>query len=173
MHCVMPGFWSRAAIRRASALQRLQDNTTVNNISYNGGPSGVNARPTQQEQAAGRQPRHAATSEQSAQATGAKNQHDLLAAVNQGHPAVAATPRPNTFSGAGVVAARSATRNTSAPPHPQSTAEPPRRLAQAAPPPPPPERPAPAERPAPEAQERSPRHEEPKRKPQPAEPPRP
>ena len=82
MHCVMPGFWSRAAIRRASALQRLQDNTTVNNIRYNGGPGGVSTRPTPQEQAAAREPRHAATSEQTAHVTGARNRHELLRSLS-------------------------------------------------------------------------------------------
>jgi WXXGXW repeat (2 copies) len=152
------------------------NNTTINHISYNGGPGGVGARPTAQEQAAGHQPRHAATSEQTAQVAGARNQHELLASVNQGHPPIAATPKPNMFS------------------------EPPRRLAQAPPPPPPPERPAPAappdhpshaaaaERTAPAGrppQERAPqerppadkpppRHDEPNHKPnQPEEPPRP
>jgi hypothetical protein len=113
-------------------------NTTVNNISYNGGPGGVSARPTPQEQAAGRQPRHAATSEQAAHVAGARNQHELLAAVNQGHPPIAATPKPNTFSGPAV------------PPAP-TRPEPPRRLAQAPPPPPPPERRAPAQHPTPAA----------------------
>ena len=156
------------------------NNTTINNVSYNGGPGGVGARPTPQEQAAGHQPRHAATSEQTAQVAGARNQHELLASVNQGHPAIAATPKPNTFSGPGVAASRSATRAgqgspatgqaqrpppaAAEPPRP----EPPRRLAQA--PPPPPEHTTHA---AP-AEKSPPRHEEPNHKPsQPEEPPRP
>jgi len=133
------------------------NNTTVNSVSYSGGPGGVNARPTSQQQAAGHQPRHAATSEQSAQVATARGQHELLASVNQGHPAVAATPKPDAFSGSGVVAARSATRGGNGEAQRQPPAgeaprpEPPRHLAQAPPAPPPPERPAQAERPAPAA----------------------
>src|SRR5262249_58665475 len=48
------------------------NNTTVNNVSYSGGPGGVNARPTSEQQAAGRQPRHAATAEQTAHVTAAR-----------------------------------------------------------------------------------------------------
>jgi hypothetical protein len=167
------------------------NNTTINHISYNGGPGGVGARPTPQEQAAGHQPRHAATSEQTAQVAGARNQHELLASVNQGHPAIAATPKPNTFSGPGVVASPSATRAGHASPPPgaerQASAasqaspgqgqrpppaaepprsEPPRRLAQA----PPPERPAqaaPAQRATPSErppQERAPQEHPPAEK---------
>ena len=121
-----------------NVYSRTVNNVTVNNVSYSGGPGGASARPTPQEQAASRQPRHAATSEQTAQVTGARNQRELLASVNQGHPSVAATPKPNTFSGPGVVPARSATPQRS---------EPPRHLTQAPPPPSPREPPAPAEHP--------------------------
>jgi hypothetical protein len=143
-----------------NVYSRTVNNVTVNNVSYSDGPGGVSARPTPQEQAASRQPRHAATSEQTAQVTGARNQRVLLASVNQGHPPVAATPKPNTFAGPGVVPARSAARagNGSPPPsagqgpaasqpstsHTQRTpaaaepqrSEPPRHLAQAPPSPP-------------------------------------
>ena len=126
------------------------NNTTVNNVSYNGGPGGVNARPTSRQQAAARQPRHAATSEQTAHAAGAAKQHELLAAVNQGLPTMAATPKANTFPG----------------PEGTQRPEPPQRLAQAPPPPSPQGRPAPAGHPAAAPAERPQRHE-------PAQPPRP
>jgi hypothetical protein len=163
-----------------NVYSRTVNNVTVNNISYSGGPGGVNARPTPQEQTASRQPRHAATSEQAAQVSGARNQRELLAAVNQGHPAIAATPKPDAFSGPGVVPARSADHGGRASPPPSAArpgpaasppaagqvrqppstaepqrAEPSRHLAEAPPAPPP-------------------RHEEPHGKPKPAEePPRP
>src|SRR6516225_8989083 len=101
-----------------NVYSRTVNNVTVNNVSYSGGPGGASARPTPQEQAASRQPRHAATSEQTAQVTGARNQRELLASVNQGHPPVAATPKPDTFSGPGVVPARSAAGTPRASPPP-------------------------------------------------------
>ena len=119
-------------------------NVTVSNVSYNGGPGGVAARPTAQEQAAARQPRHAATSEQNAQAAGARGQRDLLAAVNQGHPAVAATPKPNTFSGPGIAAARAEGHPGAQPPRHLAQAPPQTAAPQTTPPPPTHERPAPS-----------------------------
>jgi len=147
-------------------------NVTVNHVSYNGGPGGVDARPSSQEQAAGHQGRHAPTSEQNAHAAGARGQHDLLASVNQGRPAIAATSKPNTFSGSGTVAARAAGGHGAAahaaPPANGAahSEEPPRRLAQAAPQTAPPAKgagePAPS-RAEPQHQRQEPAHQEPPR----------
>jgi hypothetical protein len=41
----------------------------------------------------------------------ARNDHSLLASVNHGHPAIAATPRPGVFKGEGVVGAHGAAVN--------------------------------------------------------------
>ena len=133
------------------------NNTTVTNISYNGGPGGVSARPTPQEQAAGRQPRHAATNDQAAHVARARTQHELLAAVNQGHPPIAATPKPDTFPGPGV------------PPPPPERRAPAEHLTPAAPA----ERTTPERPPAhqsPPAEKSPPRQRQPD---QPGEPPRP
>jgi hypothetical protein len=81
------------------------NNVTVNNVSYNGGNGGVTARPTAAEQAAGRQPHRAPTSEQLQHRETAGSNRALLASVNGGKPAIAATPKPGEFAGRGVVAA--------------------------------------------------------------------
>ncbi len=172
-------FWYNRAVNNigranvTNVYNQTVNNVTVNNISYNGGPGGIDARPTPQEQAAARQPRHAATREQTAHVTTASHDHELLASVNQGRPPIAATAQPNAYSGPGVVPARTAARGgtvrgapanaahspgpsgatggaaaAAQPARPQPT-EPPRRLAQAPPqsaPPPTHEQPGPAER---------------------------
>jgi hypothetical protein len=105
-------FWYNRAVNNigttnvTNVYNRTVNNVTVNNISYNGGAGGINARPTREEEAAARQPRHAPTREQVAHVTAASHQRELLASANQGHPPIAATPKPNAFSGPGVVPAR-------------------------------------------------------------------
>lgn len=86
----------------------IVNNTTVNNVSYNGGTGGVQARASQQELAA--------EHEQHVPTPAAQVQHEQLAAqnkqnfarVNQGKPAIAATARPGDFSGHSAIAAKSA-----------------------------------------------------------------
>jgi hypothetical protein len=149
------------------------NNVSENTVSYAGGPGGVNARPTPQEQATARQARHAPTSEQMQHISVASKQHELLASVNRGRPEIAATARPGAFSGAGITRARGASAPAS------SAATQPRRLAEAAQTPQRPAQPAhppqtapaePQERPAPER----PAPSQPQRIPQhaPVEPPR-
>ena len=127
-------------------------NRAVNNVSYNGGPGGVSARPTAQEQGASRAPRHAATREQTAHVTAASQNRQLLASVNQGRPPTAATPQPNDYSGPGVKPAQTPAhpgavrgapaqggQGTASPdaaassPHTAPHEEPPRRLAEGPP----------------------------------------
>jgi WXXGXW repeat (2 copies) len=85
--------------------------TVVNNVSYNGGPGGIQARPNAAEQAAMREQHLQATSMQTQHEQMARNDHSLLASVNHGHPAIAATPRPGVFKGEGVVGAHGAAVN--------------------------------------------------------------
>jgi WXXGXW repeat (2 copies) len=137
------------------------NNVTVNRVSYNGGPGGVSARPTAAEQAAARAPHHGPTSAQIQHVTGARGQHDLLASVNHGSPPIAATAKPNTFSGPGVVKARGASVPPAAhnappaaaegpPQHPTHLAQAPQApRPEAAHPPARPETPRPEARPAP------------------------
>jgi hypothetical protein len=92
---------------------RVYDNRIVNNsvaetrASYNGG-NGVHARPTRAEMAVSHEPRHDLTPPQRRQVEGAGTIRTLRASVNHGVPPVAATNRPGTFAGRGVVAARGA-----------------------------------------------------------------
>jgi len=138
-------FWYNRSVNNlgsanvTNVYSQTVNNVTVSSISYNGGPGGVDARPTPDEQAAARQPRHAPTREQVAHAAAASRQHELLASVNQGHPPIAATAQPGAFSGAGVEPARSAGRSgnvrgaPSGGAHSGHASESPRRLAEAPP----------------------------------------
>ena len=82
-------------------------NTTVNHVSYNGGNGGLTARPTQQQEAYGRERHVPAVAAQTQQIQAARGNRDLRASVNQGKPAIAATAKPGEFKG-NVVAAREA-----------------------------------------------------------------
>jgi hypothetical protein len=73
----------------------IRNTTIVNNrTSFNGGPGGVPARPTQQEQAFANERHIPPTSAQTRQVDFAKQDHANYAAVNHGMPAHAALPRP-------------------------------------------------------------------------------
>jgi hypothetical protein len=84
-------------------------NTNVTNVSFNGGTGGTSAQPTPQERAAASEPHTAATAAQTQHQTAASTNKALLASVNHGTPAVAATSKPGEFTGKGVVAAKPAT----------------------------------------------------------------
>jgi hypothetical protein len=106
------------------------NNTTVTNVSYNGGTGGLSARPTAQEQTATNEKHVAATSVQTQHVQAASTNHQLYESVNNGKPAIAATAKPGEFSGAGVVAAKAAApsykpataRTAAAPPGAKDTA---------------------------------------------------
>jgi len=73
------------------------NNTTVNNrTSFNGGPGGIQARPTAQEQVAMNEHHIAPTSEQTQHQNFAAHDRTALASVNHGRPATAAVARPMT-----------------------------------------------------------------------------
>jgi len=91
----------------------------VTNVSYNGGPGGVQARPSAAEQAAFHKPHIAPTPVQQQHVEAARSNRQLFASANHGRPAVAATARPATFTGPGVVATSQAE-----PYHPQSRSSP-------------------------------------------------
>lgn len=74
--------------------------TTVNHVSYNGGPGGIQARPRPQDERAAHD-RHlppVATQRQHLQT--ARSNPELRASANQGKPPVAATARPTDFHAA-------------------------------------------------------------------------
>ncbi len=84
------------------------DNVTVNHVSFNGGPGGINARPTPQEEAAGREHHIGPVAAQQEMVRTAQSNPDLRANQNHGRPPIAAIPKPTEFHGNGVVAAREA-----------------------------------------------------------------
>jgi hypothetical protein len=81
------------------------NNTTVTNVSFNGGPKGIKAQPTAQELAAAKQEHIAPTALQAQHQAAASTNKELLHSVNHGNPTVAATSKAGEFKGTGVVAA--------------------------------------------------------------------
>jgi WXXGXW repeat (2 copies) len=114
------GYWRdrvfvyNTAVTRVGAVQItnvynktvVNHTTTVTNVSYNGGPSGLKAQPTAQEAAAAQDKHVPATALQAQHHDAAGKDRTLLASVNKGKPAVAATARAGEVSGHGTVAAR-------------------------------------------------------------------
>jgi hypothetical protein len=82
------------------------NNVTVNRVSYVGGTGGIVARPSSQEEQVAREPHTPPTAVQTQHREAAGARRDLLAAVNQGKPAIAATAKPNEFSSHVVSATR-------------------------------------------------------------------
>jgi hypothetical protein len=93
--------------------ETVVNNVTVNKVSYNGGPAGIAAQPTQQERTAAAEPHVPPTQVQRQHVQEALRNPTLAAKANGGHPAIAATPRPAAFNAPGVVGARGAV----SPPH--------------------------------------------------------
>lgn len=83
----------------------INNNTTINRTSFNGGAGGVRALPTGAEQNAMREHHFESTTAQVQHHQAAGSNRALLASVNHGSPAIAASPRPGVFNGQGVVAA--------------------------------------------------------------------
>jgi WXXGXW repeat (2 copies) len=93
----------------------INNNTTFNHTSFNGGPGGINARPSAAEEAAAREHHIEPTSAQTQHEHAASQDRSLRASENHGHPQIAATSRPGEFHGSGVVSARSAGGNSNRP----------------------------------------------------------
>ena len=79
------------------------DDTRATRISYNGGPSGISARPTSAEQAAARGHQIPPTAVQIQHERVAGKTPTQRVSANHGMPEIAATPRPGKFTGNGVV----------------------------------------------------------------------
>jgi len=97
--------------------ETIVNNVTVNRVSYNGGPAGVHAAPTPQERAWSRESHVPPTPMQVNHVQQANRNPALFAHANGGNPAIAATARPATFSGAGVVSAHGASPIVNQPGH--------------------------------------------------------
>ncbi len=80
---------------------RRVENVRDSRVSYNGGPGGINARPTRRQLDAARSRRFGALREQEHQRDFARNDPAQRASFNRGRPSVAATPRPGEFRARG------------------------------------------------------------------------
>jgi hypothetical protein len=86
----------------------INNNTTVNRVSYNGGNGGINARPAREEEDAARERHIPPVAMQTQHVHAARANPELRASVNHGKPSVAATPTPGAFKDRGVVPAKEA-----------------------------------------------------------------
>jgi hypothetical protein len=86
----------------------INNTTTVNRVSYNGGNGGINERPTPQEEAAAHERHIPPVPAQTQQVQAARALPQLRASANHGKPAVAATSKPGAFTERGVVQAKQA-----------------------------------------------------------------
>ncbi len=83
----------------------INNTTNVTQVSYNGGPGGIVAHPTPEQEAIAREQHVAPTPLQIQHENTAKNNPQLRASVNQGRPSIAATAKPGDFSAHSAVAA--------------------------------------------------------------------
>jgi hypothetical protein len=81
-------------------------NANASRASFNGGAGGTTARPTAEEQTFAHERHLPPTPGQVQHEKTASTDKSLLASVNHGRPAIAATSKPGEFSGKGVVPAR-------------------------------------------------------------------
>jgi hypothetical protein len=90
-------------------------NVSMTHVSFNGGHGGTAARPTAAQQAAAQQHHVDPTAVQAQHEHAASQNRAFLSSVNHGRPAIGATARPASFSGAGVVHTRNASAPANAP----------------------------------------------------------
>ena len=86
----------------------INNNTTINRVSYNGGKGGVNARPSAKDQAIARERHVSPVAAQVEHVRDAKGDPQLRASQNRGKPPVAATQKPGAFKDREAVAAKQA-----------------------------------------------------------------
>jgi hypothetical protein len=91
-----------------NVYDRAVTNTTMNRVSYNGGNGGIIARPSVQDEAAGRERHIPPVTAQTQHAQAARANPQQRASANMGKPGVAATPRPGDFNDRRAVPAREA-----------------------------------------------------------------
>ncbi len=96
------------SVHVANVYRRTVPNDRGAGLSFVGGPHGTAARPAPEEDAASREPHAPPSDLQSRHESAARGLHPALASVNRGQPPVAATPKPATFTGRGIVSARRA-----------------------------------------------------------------
>jgi hypothetical protein len=122
------GYWDHDSFRYNRAVNNVNVTNITNvynapvvhhgsmtHVSYNGGSGGVTAQPTPQDRIAERERHTALLPVQAHHELAAGSNRALLASVNNGHPALAATPRPERFAG-GPAPARSFSQQAAAQP---------------------------------------------------------
>ena len=92
------------------------NNVNVTHVSFNGGAGGVAARPTAAQLSAEHERHLGLTPLQRQQQQLAHANSAMRAAVNNGHPGIAATPRAGEFSGHGVIIAAHGAEHGTPPP---------------------------------------------------------
>jgi WXXGXW repeat (2 copies) len=111
------GYWngghffynSRVNNVNARIVRNVYQKTVVEHrtyVSYNGGRGGITARPTAEQEAFAHERHTAPTAVQEQHESAARSDRNQFDSVNHGRPAVAATPKPGEFKGAGVVQAK-------------------------------------------------------------------
>ncbi len=103
--------------------------TNVTNVSYNGGPGGTAARPSEADLTYAREAHRPPTADQAQHLRAAAAEPAFRAAENHGRPAVAATARPAEFKGPGVVGPREAPEGRGPEKHPAEVEQPKRGFA--------------------------------------------
>lgn len=86
----------------------INNNVTINRVSFNGGAGGVQAQPTAEERMAEKDAHLPPVAEQEKHVRAAQSDPQLRASANKGRPAIAATQRPAEMTGAHVKAATNA-----------------------------------------------------------------
>ena len=109
-------FFYNRSVNNVTNITNVYNKTVIHNVnvtrvSYNGGAGGVAARPTAQEQAIQHERHVAPSAVQTRHIQEASTNRRLFESANHGKPPIAATPKPNVFSGHGVVKAKAAARN--------------------------------------------------------------
>ena len=84
----------------------INNTTTINRVSYNGGNGGISARPTPQQESVVHERHIPPVAVQAQHEQAARTDPEQRASVNHGTPAVAATPRPGAFNDRAVVHAK-------------------------------------------------------------------
>jgi hypothetical protein len=104
-------FYNRAVLNvNVTNVRNVYNRTVIVNnthVAFNG-PGGIEARPTPQEEASGREQHTAALGAQTEHEHAASQNRQLFASENHGRPAIAATARPGEFSGRSVERASAA-----------------------------------------------------------------
>ena len=115
------GYWNRGAFyynRNVNAMGTIRvrnvyernvvNNITINRISYNGGPGGVNIVINNDERRAEHDRHELAVADQQHNRELASQNRELRAKANHGAPPIAATSKPGVFEGPGVARAKAA-----------------------------------------------------------------